>query len=32
MKKKSQKNKIMQKYYSDKYLLEKQALSNGFGK
>ena len=30
--KKSQKNKIMQKYYSDKYLLEKQALSNGFGK
>ena len=26
------KSKIMQKYYSDKYLLETQALRNGFGK
>jgi hypothetical protein len=26
------KSRIMQKYYSDKYLLETQALRNGFGK
>ena len=29
---KKAKSKIMQKYYSDKYLLETQALRNGFGK
>ena len=29
---KKARSKIMQKYYSDKYLLENQALRNGFGK
>ena len=29
---KKEKSRIMQKYYSDKYLLENQALRNGFGK